>query len=314
MGAVYDPVAIERPPTDPGSVLTSHRLTIRDQEAIYHEVARSRGPSAHFYAANGFPSACYSPLLSILKHHFSLTSLANRALWPGAEPTPGLRCRDYADDLIAFLEHRYTQPIIGIGHSMGATTTLMAAAKRPELFRRLILIEPVIQSMKGEWLTRLLPANVARRFEPIRSALAAEDRWDSLEDAVAELRDRRAFRRLDDEPLRALVRGLTESDKDGVHLAFPRQWEVHNYLTLDTIWRDLRSVRMPVRVIRGKPSMFLSPQAWERLRQRMPQWEFLEDRHFGHLLPMEAPERTAELIQEPPSVRRTTDPMLEVES
>ena len=313
MGAVNDPVATEHLSCDPGSVLKSHRLTIRDHQAIYHEIVRSRGPSAHFYAANGFPSACYSPLLSILKHHFSLTSLANRALWPGAEPTPGLRCRDYADDLIAFLEHRYTQPIIGIGHSMGATTTLMAAAKRPELFRRLVLIEPVIQSIKGEWLSRLMPANVARRFEPIRSAMAARDHWASLEDALTDLRDRRAFRRLGDGALRQLAKGLTEPFDGGLRLAFARRWEIHNYLSLDTIWRDLRSVRMPVRLIRGKPSMFLSPPAWERLRQRMPQWEFLEDRYHGHLLPMEAPGRTAELVQEPPSVRRTTDPMLEVE-
>lgn len=301
MGVVTDFEVLEQVSLDHQPDLVTQETVIGTSRVRYHEVNRSRGPSAHFYGANGFPATCYRPLLCDLSHHFSLTAMENRALWPGTEPTSRVRCRDYADDLIAYLEQRYTQPIIGIGHSMGATTTLMAAAKRPDLFRRLVLIEPVIQSVGREWLTRLMPARLARRFEPIRSALSAPDRWSSTHDAFVDFRSRRAFRRMDDAQLESLVQGLTEPFSGGVRLAFGRDWEVRNYLALDAIWRDLNALRTPVRVIHGKPSLFLTPQILARLEQTMPQWEFICDKNYGHLLPLEAPERTADLIQQPPA-------------
>ena len=42
-------------------------------------------------------------------------------------------------DLAGFLETREVGPVIGVGHSIGAVTTMLCAARRPDLFSCIIL-------------------------------------------------------------------------------------------------------------------------------------------------------------------------------
>lgn len=252
----------------------------------------SARPPAHFYAANSFPLRAYRPLLAELGEHFALTALENRALWPQQprQPSEPIRCRRYAHDLVRFLDASAAQPVIGIGHSMGATTTLMAAAARPDLFRALILIEPVLQSRPAEILTRLLPMAWLRRAEPMRSTLAAPERWPDRHSAWRYYRAHRAYRHFDDTRLDSLVDGLLQADgRGGVELAFSRAWEVNNYLGLDAVWRDMARLPMPVRLIRGRPSLFLTEAAWRKSRRLLARGDFYEVPEQGHLLPLEQP-------------------------
>src|SRR5690606_15849945 len=45
-----------------------------------------------------------------------------------------------------YRSHWPEQPVYGIGHSFGAVLTLLMAAQRPDLFDRLILLDPVLFS------------------------------------------------------------------------------------------------------------------------------------------------------------------------
>lgn len=122
-------------------------LTIRGHLATYvdwnsgQEVdgASIERKQAHFYAANGYPVQVYEPLMKLLADKFQLEALHNRAQWPNiGQPKDTVRWQTYANDLIHFLDSRQQAkdigPVIGIGHSMGATSTIFAAAKRPDLF------------------------------------------------------------------------------------------------------------------------------------------------------------------------------------
>ena len=144
------------------------------------------GEAAHFYHANGFPLGVYSPLLSKLSQKFKLSALGWRATWPGMGPPPKRRdWQLYADDLIAFIEHHCQAPIIGIGHSMGATCTILAAEKRPDLFKTLVLIEPAMVSRSLAKLIRLMPKALMNIFEPAKSTLKKPDFWPSREAFLA---------------------------------------------------------------------------------------------------------------------------------
>ena len=48
----------------------------------------------------------------------------------------------YADDVIELLEELALGPVVFVGHSVSATIALLAAAQRPELFDRLVLVGP----------------------------------------------------------------------------------------------------------------------------------------------------------------------------
>ena len=66
------------------------------------------------------------------------------------------RAEDYAigalaDDLLRVIDGIAASPAIVIGHSMGGSTAIVAAAKRPEAIRALVLEEPVIDNWDRDW-------------------------------------------------------------------------------------------------------------------------------------------------------------------
>ncbi|MHA7879100.1 MAG: alpha/beta fold hydrolase [Saccharospirillum sp.] len=277
--------------------LLPYQTALPGGNATYYTLRESRGPLAHFYGANGFTVAAYSPLLCRLAPYFDLFALENRALWPGmGSPPGGLRCRQYAADLLGFLQQQADGPVIGIGHSMGATTTVMAAIEQPELFRRLILIEPVFQSWRGEWLSRLLPWAVLKRLPLFQATLNRADSWPDLAAVTRDFRALPMFRRLSDATVGFLARALTVPEGPGRKLAFPVSWELHNYRTLDALWHRLAKCTVPVTLIRARPSLFLDDAKARQLQKRLPHCQSVSLPQFGHLLPIEAPEATVRAI------------------
>lgn len=142
-------------------------LTIRGHLATYVDWQNNHDKKAHFYAANGYPVQVYEPLLKLLSEKFQLEALHNHAQWPNiGQPKHTVRWQTYANDLIHFLDSRqessHKAPIIGIGHSMGATSTIFAAAKRPDLFSQLILIEPAALTQTKSWLMNRIPLSLRR--------------------------------------------------------------------------------------------------------------------------------------------------------
>ena len=63
---------------------------------------------------------------------------------------------NYSKELINSIERNYKEPIVGIGHSFGAAVTFLAAASRPDLFERVILLDPTIFSAKKRMAILLL--------------------------------------------------------------------------------------------------------------------------------------------------------------
>lgn len=273
-------------------------IQLAGERASYWQFESNQQLPAHFYAANGFPVPAYRHLLTALSSHYSLTALDNRALWPDQPRRPAgrMRCRQYARDLVRFLETTAPGPVVGIGHSMGATTTVMAAAARPDLFHSLVLIEPVLQSAWAATLARQLPKAVLARTQLIKTTLMSPGSWPDRTAAWRFYRSHRAYRYLSDEHLDVLLDGLLEPTTDGVQLQFSREWEVANYMGIDAVWRELTQLSMPVRVIRAKPSLFLPEASWQRLQRLLPEGEFIDIPQQRHLLPMENPTLTVESI------------------
>jgi pimeloyl-ACP methyl ester carboxylesterase len=203
----------------------------------------------------------------------------------------------YADDLIAFLEAQGRGPVIGAGHSLGGTATLFAAGKRPDLFRALVLIEPVFFPMRLALTGALLPLAVHRHLPLVRKTLRRPDRWRSPEEFVAFHGPKRAFRRFTPGSLHAYARhGLTPDPEHGYRLAFPKVWEAHIYSTVPLVWRRLQSVPMPILGLRGELSDLLVDGSWAKWRRLRPQDTLALLPGVGHLAPMEAPQATAEAV------------------
>lgn len=258
------------------------------------------GIAAHFYHANGFPLEIYSGLLTKLSQHLNLSALALRPTWPNIGLPPKQRSwQIYADDLIDFLERQNKGPVIGIGHSMGATCTVLAAKKRPDLFKSLVLIEPAMVSSAVALLVRIFPKAFVNLFNPAKNALKKPDKWDSRQAFLSYCKQFRGYKRFDDEMFSLLAKyGVTETRNGQYQLSFPKIWEAHNYTQPPNLMTSLEKLKMPCIAIRGKPSIFVTESIWQEWRSRCPHFLFKENLDYGHLFPLENPSACYDILSE----------------
>jgi len=139
------------------------------------------------------------------------------------------------------------------------------------------------------------------RFGLAERALQRRDRFSSAAEAFTYWRDKPLFADWPDAALEAYVAGMLtpEEGGEGFRLAWAPEWEAAYYASFhaDT-WEELPALApdLPVLVVRGEWSdTFLAPAA-ERLLEVRPGTEAVTLPEAGHLFPLSAPERTAEVL------------------
>ncbi|MEZ7502235.1 alpha/beta hydrolase [Psychrobacter sp. Arc29] len=284
-----------------------HTMTLDGKKARYYDLSPLAGSDtniqlspAHFYGGNGFTAGVYLPLLTKLSEQFTITSLAMRGYWYDLPSVKKLTREQDADILINFLERTQDKPIVGIGHSQGATATAIAAAKRPELFSQLYLIEPVTFTKSQMLMMNSAPDDLKITQEPFKSTQAKQAQWESIESYYDYLRAHRAFKRIDDDNLYVFAKNSLVENKQGQHsLLFAPEQELASYFDtpfVNDALKDLNTIGLPYTIIVGKPSMFISDDVRKVWQHLVPSERIIELSDNGHLLPMEAPEQCANII------------------
>lgn len=282
-------------------------ITLENKKARYYDLSalvnnneNTPSSSAHFYGGNGFTAGVYLPLLTKLSEQFTITSLAMRGYWHDLPTVKKLTREQDADILIDFLEKTQDKPVVGIGHSQGATATAIAAVKRPELFSQLYLIEPVTLTKSQKLIIDLLPIRLKAGQEPFKSTQAKQAAWESVESYYNYLRAHRAFKRIDDDNLYVFAKNSLVENKQGQYsLLFAPEQELASYFDtpfVNDALKGLNALDVPYTIIVGKPSIFISDKVrkiWENL---VPSERIIELSDNGHLLPMEAPKQCADII------------------
>jgi len=265
--------------------------------ALLHDFGGD-GPALHLAHANGFPPGTYQLLAEQLTSDFHVFALPSRPLWPGSLPQEAPNWQVLAQDLIRGLDEVSVQAITGVGHSLGGVLTLWAAIWRPDLFERVILIDPVILPPFWLWSLRLMRALGRERQPLVQGALHRRRAWTSRQACYEHYRAKPFFEAWSDAALYDYVEsGTIEKPGGGVELAYPPEWEAHIFGTTPLgIWRDVGHLRCPALFIRGERSNTFQPQAEARLARRLPQARFVTIPGAGHLLPMEKPEEVGEEI------------------
>lgn len=256
-----------------------------------------KGAVVHFAHANGYLPGCYGQVVGPLLANYRVLGMHARPVWPGREPSSLTNWSDMADDLIDFLDEQQLQDIVGIGHSMGGIATLYAAQARPELFRALVLIEPVFLP---ESLLQHIEANPAlAEHNPLyKIALKRRFQWPSRAEAFQHFRSKRVFGRFSDAALHDYVNTLLEPAGDGHYtLRFPREWEARIYRTPPTdVWRRIPLTIHPTLAIRGAETDTIREDDWQQWQTLQPQATFVEIPDTTHLLTMEQPNQVAQTI------------------
>jgi pimeloyl-ACP methyl ester carboxylesterase len=257
------------------------------------------GPRLVFTHANGFPPGAYRILLERLSAEFSVAAFANRALWSKDDPDSVASWDPLADDLRRGLAARGGTPVVGVGHSIGGVLVALAAARSPELFSRLVLLDPVVftgvHALIWGWMKRI---GVSGRFPLAAGAHRRRDTWPDRDAVRSSWSGKPVFATWDPRVFEDYLEGGVVDRPDGsVALRYPREWEARLFQVCPhDEWAQIRRVEAPVLVVRGASSDTLSAGAARRIERDMPNARVVELAGASHFLPMEMPDAVAGLI------------------
>lgn len=280
-------------------------IDLQAQQVPWFEMPANKASAQviHFAGANGFPIASYQEFFECFANQYKITGMDCRATWqPTTDPAKRFSIDDFADDLIRVIEAQHTQPVIGVGHSHGGLMTLVAASKRPELFSKLVIIEPA--TMPITWMipiSRMLPRWLIYRLVPfIKGSLDRQAIWPSPDAFYQRYLGHPTFKRFTDRSLREYAQhGLRELNDESFELIFNPTWEAHIFCTLKSFWNYLKNQQTPTLVLRGERSHLNTAKSFERNKG-------LFNKHITpsvlanayHLLTHEQPEKTQHIINE----------------
>ena len=262
------------------------------------------GPELHFAVANGYPAPTYRRLLAALAETHHVQAMVPRPLWEGSRPEALATWEPLVEDLIQYLDERGARGWVGVGHSLGAVVGTAAALRRPDLFRALVLIEPVFLQPSLLALYGLFQRlGLAGRVHPL--VPGARRRRRTFESAAGMFdRYRRAavFSRLDDAALRDYTEAALRPQPnagEALTLAWTPEWEARIYETGPlNLWSGLKRLKPPMLAIRGGESDTFTAARVRALRQALPRARIVEVAGASHLVGLEQPEVVARLIRE----------------
>jgi pimeloyl-ACP methyl ester carboxylesterase len=209
-----------------------------------------------------------------------------------------------ADDLVELIEALDLKDIIGVGHSMGGHGIAQAAARLPDRFERLLLVDPVI--MNPEYYAAIAERpSVAAEDHPVARR---RNQWTSWEEMFERFKDRHPYSLWRADILEDYCRYglLPKEDGEGLELACEPLTEASIYAGSagTDIYDMIRTVKVPVTVLRAKmrdfeaaaEMDFAASPTWEGLAGEFPNGTDVYRPDLSHFIPMQEPELVAEYI------------------
>jgi pimeloyl-ACP methyl ester carboxylesterase len=209
-----------------------------------------------FSHANGFNGRTYRAVLQPLGASLRILALDLRG--HGASTLPSViegraGWLEFRDDLLALLaaldRERGQGPVVLAGHSMGGTTSLLAAAAQPAGVRALALFDPVAMP------AGLAPDADALQHSPlVVGALRRRAVFPSRQAVFEAYLGRGAFKSWSDVQLADYVAAGFAPTEDGeVSLTSTPAWEASNFRTHNyDAWAGFRDSRCPIRILRAE--------------------------------------------------------------
>jgi pimeloyl-ACP methyl ester carboxylesterase len=245
-----------------------------------------------FSHANGMPAPSYRVLLEALGER----PIGYVERFGHGQFKVGYTWASLVDELIADIESRWKEPVIGIGHSLGGVLSMQAAARRPELFRQLILLDPPMFAPHRRWAMGTVRALGfgGKMIPPAVKAKRRKRTFASLEAARTYWLQRPFFQRFDPRCFEDYLHAGLEPAPEGVKLRFTAENEYRIFLGTPAFLPKAPR-NLPVDFIIASFHDTLQPQDVAALRRRYPQAGFhvIEG---THMFPMEQPEAAAKAI------------------
>lgn len=267
-------------------------------------------PQATFLSANGHAVTTYDFFTNELSKRFNLHAIENRGVWPSTTPnSPKTNWSDFLDDYFYFLESRHLTDgnLLHIGHSLGASLGMMAALKRPELFKQLVMIEPGTSPSYGTHaIYRMLPQKQRYRFKFINSTSKRRNSWASEEEFMRDMRTKTVYKNFSDVAMQSYAKGgLVQKEGSSnaeFTLKFPPAWEAHIFTDVRYVFPMIKKLKVPTLLIRAANSHLCSEKLFqhykELYRRKNPLITTAIIENAGHLVVQENHQKVLQVIDE----------------
>ena len=283
--------------------MKEHSVQVDGLSLNAYEYGERGGQQLVLAHATGFHARCWSRVIAQLPSDWHIFALDARGHGL-SENSEYVTWGRHAHDLIEVLDALDVRDAIGVGHSMGGHCVAHACGLRPDLFSRLVLIDPVVFVQSAyrnpEQAYRSVEDHpVARRKERFAS-------WEAFRDR---LKDRHPYTLWVPEVLDDYCRYgvIPAEDGNGVVLACPARVEAAVYMgNFDTdIYPVIGTIEQRVQVLRAPPKELETPEmdfaaspTWPELWREFPNGEdcYLPD--LTHFIPMQDPGLVARVIAE----------------
>jgi pimeloyl-ACP methyl ester carboxylesterase len=186
------------------------------------------------------------------------------------------------------------EPVYGVGHSLGGYLNYLAAVRRPELFRAIVLLDaPIIGAFRGGMLGATKRLGIVDRVTPAGATRDRRSTWSSRAEAKAHFRSRALFRHFTDDCLDDYVRhGLTERNgKLQLRIDPAIEYQIYRTIPHDMM-KHLPKLHVPAAFIGGEDSDVVRRV---RLAGMKPKFQ-MRKVPGGHLFPFERPRDAATSI------------------
>ncbi len=267
---------------------------------IWHDWGGT-GPMLHFAHANGFPPGTYRKLIGELAASHHVVSMAARPLWSDSKPRELRDWSVFADDLRAEIGRRDLRGIVGVGHSLGAVISLLAAAGDPGLFSAVVAIDPLILTGFHSLFWGAVKAiGLSGRIGIVRGARRRRELWSDRAEARSSYSSKKIFADWDPEVLDDYIdSGMVDLPQGGVRLRYPKECEARTFSAAPhNLWPELRKVSVPTLFVQGEHSDTFLDAARLRVEREVPGSRTMVISDSSHFVPMERPYELGRVVGE----------------
>lgn len=249
------------------------------------------GPPAVLHHGTGFHAWTWAGVAARLSARYRVLAVDARGHGDSDKPAAGYSWDGFVGDLLGLCDALGLASVLGIGHSLGGTTTALAASRRPDLYAGVVLVDPIVFPREGRPLGKGDP--------PIaQQARKRRETWTGRDEALRSYQGRGAFAGWPGEALRLYVEHGFADEEDGVRLKCPPSVEAQVFsMERDfDCWQILERVTAPTLVVRGGDSDVFTAADAERTARHLPRATVRTIAGATHTVPMEKPEELADAI------------------
>ncbi len=192
------------------------------------------------------------------------------------------------------------KPMVAMGHSIGGIVIMLMAIQRPEWFKKIILLDPVMLPKHILALFRILKLISLTHIIPLaKSANRRKNHFQTKAAALEHYSKKQVFSRWEPPFLEAYVETCLRKDSQGTfQLSCAPQLESSIYQSIPlNVWSLPKKLSVPALFIIGEKSDTINRRGINRLRQSNRN-HIVKSVAAGHLFPFEKPAESMAIIKD----------------